>query len=90
MGFGGGDLARWERQALAMQRCRSAGEVLSRHGPPSHKERAGEIEIWHYPLGTHAGHLYAIHVAVSPDQSVLAYLHFVPTGSRERRWWNLS
>jgi hypothetical protein len=38
-------LAVWEKQILEMQQCKSALEILSKHGPPSHKEKQGELEI---------------------------------------------
>jgi hypothetical protein len=81
----------WVERLNAFQAFTSAAELEKSH-PPPHRIAAGEMEIWHYPLGVLAGTLYSIHVAVSANAAPMAYMHMKPssaadTAKGKRPWW---
>jgi hypothetical protein len=61
-----------------MKACRSLEQIRKRYGEPAHTVDAGDMVIWHYPLGLIDQQLYSIHVAVIDDAPNQAYLHMEP------------
>jgi hypothetical protein len=89
----------WVRQLEEMKACGRADEIAARFGPPAHKVREGDVEIWHYPLGLSGGMTYSIHVAVAGGDDAArpqAYMHMEASatvdesaGKPKRPWWKL-
>jgi hypothetical protein len=82
----------WIRQLEAMKRFHSAAALAKEYGPPPHKVRQGELEIWHYPLGVLGGMLYSVHIAVEGDEASQTYMAMEPSNASDtvrplRPWW---
>jgi len=72
------EMEQWNRRLEEMKLCRSVFELRKNHGEPAHKVTAGEIEIWHYPLGTSKGLFYSVRAAVKDDALEQVYMHMEP------------
>jgi len=84
----------WTDRLEAMRQFRTAAELALAHGPPPHKQRHEDMEIWHYPLGVTNGMLYSIHVAVFGEDASQIYMHMEPSDApatvapqRKRPFW---
>ena len=73
------NLDRWTNLLNQMKRCKTLKDLIALRGEPPHRVLEQDFQIWHYPLGVDSGMLYAIHVAVKPDQSFQAYFHMQPS-----------